>query len=1848
MSDPFRDQAKALNALRTQKEAARAALSLARDRVARGADGASEAEARAAKAYQAIVDREGRLLGQLGELSDPRGAVAGLSDADPLLLLPVRIETRFKTLVGDAQARSHELWLRIYPDDCVIDSFEPFPSDAEIKATQIYWRNIWRAGGDESGEKAAWKGLVGSCGAGRAAWLVRTYQPVNLADKPARSTPPDVLLIGASDTAPDVPTLTALTTYWPAIWQANGNKAAIDAARAALVGALGGDAAADAAIGAYAPFNLNDAPIAPGTRTAPTPRFLIVLFPDSATIESQRLSWGSSPKAHILPDRFVATGYAAAYAPGAEPAFVAMGAPVPSPLVLGIDPNAPKGEQLDPTGDDIDFGEDLAWMVEFDAAVKKGMGLRIPITAAQARTGFDRIIVTGVRATADAAEGQAALATLIAHHRDGRNGFALLPQGTATNNVEDKPADFRLSQDADQGYAAAFTEAGTPLPEADWSAQRDGARLAAALGLPIEAMGGIVGVNGADQIEARTMHLALFPGTLGYFLHDMIGDAISDDAFDFLRGYFIDTVSGRGPIPAIRIGAQPYGILPTTAFSRLSFARQSDGPLTNVRLTSPNYLDRLAAVLRIAERDWAGMVPNAAWVGRSGDPHRTLLDILGEYPASIEFYRRTAESLEEHINKLNLAGGGLPADLVTALEAIFRKTEIPALLQRLGIPVPVNPPISDRIFSDRHYLLGGPVVDDVPLSEADLVRAYTADDRNYLDWLADAALADMDLLRRQSGFVDNAPPLALLYIIQRFALLSGYRHEGINRLLEVAAIDDVAARSFRRDPPFVHVKDGAASESRFSQLYAAAPAAIVGATPMALHQKIAADLRARIASPALRQQIDAVRALADLPTARLERLFVEHVDCLSYRVDAWRTGLATTRLRQMRNTGQAQEPSGILIGAYGWVENIRPRAPFEAFDVPADLAEIFADPKAGAVAIDPANQGFIHAPSLDHAVTAAVLRSGHMSVADPADGAELAVNLSSERVRRAVAAMQGMREGQSLAALLGYQFERGLHERHAPLELDRFIQPLRNLFPLDANRIPDTAVPADAEETISARNVIDGRKFATALLALSDAARRYPFGLSNVPGATNDETAAIGVEADRLLDTLDAVSDVAIAESVHQAARGNFERAAGMLDAFSRGSPPPEPEVAMTPRSGTTLTHRVALHLDPDTPAGGGTTPRALAEPRIDAWLGTLLPPLSSIACSVTWFDFVLGAPAAPVRVSVADLGLAPIDLVDLLPDDGQQALAALDELVLAYVQTANAVPPDATVTIEHVTPVDAASVTLFEVASLIGSLRALLAKARPLAASDLAPPSAPYPDAAPVIDITPAHITDRVAPLVAIRDACAALASEAAATAKADRDGAAGARDALIAAIDEYGSRLTDAAAQAALYGVQPAGRVLVQEGRRAAFAAIRAVATATVTRWQGRLTIAEARLADEAALPTTASDDERRTLLRAAETQVSASLAFTDTVPTADDLRAAVAAKRGAFATRLAMFAALAKANGTAIKAFIDDARATLPVADFEQIGPSFDDAEAGLVRFCEDIAKSAASLTSDVTRRLDATQTALADLGLAAGDAARATALDTAAKALFGEAFLLVPGLRFGTAVPIDGTGNSQAADWAAAIGGAGPAGLLGYLIDDLGRIDPVDEWLAGAARVRPLLKHLERVAILAEGFGADHVGLDAFQLPYAAGDAWLGAEFPPTQDISRDRLLYTAALPGAWDSTRPVFGLLIDEWVETLPNNAERTGLAFHYDRPNSEPPQTMLLVVPSVITGAWRWDDIMDALNETLDLAKQRAVEPSQLDASAYARLLPTILFATAQSEITLVADLAINNIADFRLQEIDR
>src|SRR5262249_55499831 len=122
---------------------------------------------------------------------------------------------------------------------------------------------------------------------------------------------------------------------------------------------------------------------------------------------------------------------------------------------------------------------------------------------------------------------------------------------------------------------------------------------------------------------------------------------------------------------------------------------------------------------------------------------------------------------------------------------------------------------------------------------------------------------------------------------------------------------------------------------------------------------------------------------------------------------------------------------------------------------------------------DPANAGYLQAPSLQQATTAAVLRSGYLThnppgVTPPAD-APFAVDLSSRRARLAMWLLDGVRQGQPLAALLGYRFERSLQEAGR----GDLIDTIRRAAPYDP-AVSTNGVPLDATESVRATDVADG------------------------------------------------------------------------------------------------------------------------------------------------------------------------------------------------------------------------------------------------------------------------------------------------------------------------------------------------------------------------------------------------------------------------------------------------------------------------------------------------------------------------------------------------------------------------------------------------------------------------------------------------------------------------------------------------------------------------------------------------------------------------------------------------------
>ena len=501
----------------------------------------------------------------------------------------------------------------------------------------------------------------------------------------------------------------------------------------------------------------------------------MVFPPDPVTTEH---SWTQAPQVRQFPDRFVVLGFN-----GSSQTLEAVGAPVTLPLYTGPDPSADPNTDptsgIHPDGPDLFVPDQLLWMVDFDRAVAAGMALAIPVAAEQYATGFTRLIVLGLQLSAAANDGPAALQELLAHHQWSRSGFFLVAQGTPAHNSEAAQAGATPEDDADSSFddrknRPLFTSVLDPTQK------RDGQWLAEFLGLDPAFVAGVHGSDGMDQMQARAMQTGLWPATLGYWMDTLFtpnpgttsifADAVIEDT----RTFFTSFVSGRGPLPAIRIGGQPYGILPVTAFSRINWFREDDRFRSSF---SPSYLAALYNLLRQLDADWTAMSQNAAWVGKAGDPHQTLLDIVGLNPSSVEYYSRNAESLDQLFNMLNRFALG-PA-WITALSNLNLQAAAIALLKRMGYSGTALPDLLNHYFlTDNPQITT--IIDDRALSETNSIRAYTPDNRNYIKWLIDAAGQSLDTLREETGFTNNQSPQALLYLLLRHALLLGYYNTSYN------------------------------------------------------------------------------------------------------------------------------------------------------------------------------------------------------------------------------------------------------------------------------------------------------------------------------------------------------------------------------------------------------------------------------------------------------------------------------------------------------------------------------------------------------------------------------------------------------------------------------------------------------------------------------------------------------------------------------------------------------------------------------------------------------------------------------------------------------------------------------------------------------------------------------------------------------------------------------------------------------------------------------------------------------------------------------------------------------------
>jgi hypothetical protein len=1781
---------------------------------------------------------------EVESLTDPRVQLnAHFTNRTPFLLFPVRMETRFKSVVHrETGQETPQLWVRIYPDTCMVDSFDPQLSAQEVRNAARFWAEYYAAGQlvDETNpdpktlelQKAAWAFLVKIEGAGRAAWLAQAEEAKPLAGSifPLRDSDKTLILTIATDDASILGDQTAIFNFFSQLW-----KAGADEEKKALI--KSGFPNAVDVLKKFLPINFDDPPPAGLTRDQVDLKIALVLLPEPLQSTGKASSWSQAARVTIAPERFVLLGYQ-----GTTLVINELGRLIPSPLQVGFDPSADAAHNFSPTDSgDLNIPDELKWIVDFDQAVKKGMGFRVNLTEAT-KNGVDRLLCLGVRLGADETEkgGQQLVSELFEHHFYSDKGFSLVPQGTPTNNTEEKRSGFTDVDNPGETFDLYFKHKSAFGPQSDWQDKPDGQWLSEWLGLEGSLFQKMLHAGRLDQADAINMNMALWPGTFGYAMQAMMSPVFPENVIEATRQFFCMFVSGRGSIPAVRIANQPYGILPAAAFGRLEWMNLRRRPTSDWMAVGDqieaNFLNDLYQLLLKIEADWQKLlVPKVPHAGADNpqDTHQHLLDIVGLHPNSVEFYFRYMQSLQALYSYATLA---FP---FAHVQNGFNKMEFGAayrLLEELGYEPNLEDPDPFPLLSKLYGLdlnwEHKVIIDTVPLSESNPIRSYTADNRNYIRALLDAASASMDALRNNQGL--SEVPTALLFKLLKFSLEQGYFETAV-RLHQAAQIFNTQqAASVRTEKPFLHMDwKGETVESRYALLYKKDDRIATGVT-VADHitSLLANPDDLKVVSPFHYQQIAALDRLKGASTARLERAFIEHLDCCSYRLDAWQQGILRLELTLMRNNHPVEEKDqpvqankGIYLGAFGWLENVRPEKDkvLTPVTVPADLKQDFPQSYVS----DAANAGYIHAPSINQAVAAAVLRNAFITNGKSDGNSEFAINLSSERIRLALSVIEGIQNGQSLAALLGYKFERLLHDQIElkNKQIDTYIYALRKRFPLNADRIADTKIENDPSvdpdtipiSAIEARNVVHGKHLIDHVRAQTGSNKSYPFGFptDKLPAADGTITKGIDDAVNHIMNIEDAIADLGMAESVYQMCLGNYDRAAGVLESYSTGNYPQIPDVIQIPRSGPTLSHRVGLQMAfiPSVPFDV-LHPRKSAEPSLNQWLSTMLPEMDKLVCHVKFTDRTNGS-VKREPLSMQDLQLEPIDLVYLLGTTSDATLSAIDEHVLHFVHSNKSPRLDTPIEIEYVPrPADATKFSLFEVMALVRSIRSLVLESPPLKPTDMHRSSEASKKTEPTITLDKARAQDLITNLdiilngtftTNVLNVLNGLPTEPTPAQK----------ETIRQNVDQYLTSIFTEMEKLRRFGLPQSGSGHLYQRRAEMIDTLVKKLQEVIDRFESRRSEYAVRMA---AFDSSAPDAVEQ--LQIMEALVSAQHTDLATItPTV------VSTKKGLFDNKLAALKGVLLPNAiSGIFVLLDNIRThTADLGDFELDAFELSEVEDEIVRFVLNDLRPLAKGAFDLGKQRTTKGAALL-VDLATKDAqAQVDLIQLAAQSILGDEFKLVPryDLDAQQAFEVNNAWNST--------------GLLDYLknVHTPKFLDPVEDWMHGIARVREKMHHAENCVLLRDALGLDMnpFTFHPIQLPYKVADYhWLAMPFP--EDLSMqegDTLLYTALTSSTASAPGYACGFLIDEWTEVIPTEKETTGLTFHYDRPNSEAPQTFLLVLPTKLTDNWEWDDLVDALLHTLDSARLRAVEPYHIDQTRYARYLPALLSPTMLYPISI-------------------
>jgi hypothetical protein len=1176
----------------------------AASRVAKLAEAARSAAASSRTSLQTIASLSERLRRE----RDPAVMVQALAATHPVALLPVSVQTRY----DDATTK---LMIRIYPDVLHGFTHEPGLSPNERDEGKRYWTLRFT---DPADATSPWTQIARRFGPSRAAYVVRTTTPTNIA-----------------------------------------------------------------AIGQAAAPEFDDKAI------------------PVAAAQAQQVF------AQALPDRFVAIGFRAG-----QQIFRKWGSVVADQLALSplFDPLLMEdASNTDP------FAGDRAWMVNYAAAEAAGMAITVTqndLQGAQMGQGVERLLVLGVDWTQTPESAGELLASLLDNHQYS-DGLAFVAQGTPTNNTGATRAGF-AANGADVVDALNPSNADAQAAVVADELASAGARMQLLLGIPKPAVGAdgqpTMGVDaglvpGANLLEgASSGHMinALWNATIGYTLRffwnplDSSKTLIEDSAIEQLRAFAVRYLRPGGPLSALRVGNTPYGILPITA---RNFVPKANSPLEREVLEAIGWF----------RFHWDAAIPSVPTLRNPSA--ESLHQVLAMQPWALtkRFWQVAGPAAVKNYPDI---------EPFAAWQGMFLNLLVASLLDKQ--PFSVQP-----VFLSTCAVRPKPTsLDAVPWVQRDPAQPKRELDgdqplaRNFIATLLEVLSKPTASVRASLVAMENGE--SLLEAMLAFAADEEVLHSGRSLFRDhVATRPNVSATvklQAKRMRPAEYVGVDVVTQvgDQFDVGHADAVLGVrlEGTTG---NQTVEAFLGSHFGTIVanwpeqlknVAQFNESLTFLKDRTAGELGQAFKTTLDLYAHRLDAWITALATKRLDEMRE----QAPQGVHIGAFGLVEDLLPDS-VRPVDQAAD------------------SHGYVHAPSLQQAATAAILRSGHLANRQAANGA-FNIDLRSHRVKRAKRLLEGLASGQSMAALLGYRFERALRDN----ELPQHILELRKAFPL---RPAGEKASDEAKEAIAARDVIDGVRLVAEYREKGIghiAASVLPALVLN-PG----EQTLIGRIIDDLVDQLDSVSDLLLAESVFHIAGGNMDGAGAAMLSLDKQQRPPETRGVDTPHSTRGYTQRVVVAMQSVAlgPWAGVADDdlAALVEPRLNAWLASLFGDPSNYVFGASVFTPVFDEddPAKIVswedadvalQASLTELGLSPLALVlgsEAQQGGGQSEVQERIGAVLSAKARARAgADPDHEAIVLQADSPQAGKTGLVAFESFAWLLRRLLEKARPLRRMDM------------------------------------------------------------------------------------------------------------------------------------------------------------------------------------------------------------------------------------------------------------------------------------------------------------------------------------------------------------------------------------------------------------------------------------------------------------------------------------------------------------------------------------------------